>query len=317
MNSLSNEIYLEDKNLHIRRNNILYKVDVRKASKRLAKANLKDIKKFDYDEYGIHWDKLNEDLSIEGLIKDSIANLNYEKINGYDVKEFKRYEFKITPQKITENINLYLNGYSDFNGRTEFDRLTSFDYCYNYFNSFKNKLEIIDEENIEKSSLQLGFYLASWGMFRSSGKLITKSSKYYQNILKFIVESGNDLWEIDVDKYSLENKNKIIDFIKKFKTNFKDLKPTDTLISKIMLGVFGNIPAFDDNFKKGFGVGKINIKNLEKVKLFYDANKFDLDAFHNEISTLSFNNKGKKFNYPISKIIDMIGFIEGLKIKNK
>ncbi|HCN38100.1 MAG TPA: hypothetical protein DIS94_10370, partial [Bacteroidetes bacterium] len=113
----------------------------------------------------------------------------------------------------------------------------------------------------------------------------------------------------------LENKNKIIDFIKKFKTNFKDLKPTDTLISKIMLGVFGNIPAFDDNFKKGFGVGKINNKNLEKVKLFYEANKFELDAFHNEILTLSFNNNGNKFNYPISKIIDMIGFIEGLKIK--
>lgn len=29
---------------------------------------------------------------------------------------------------------------------------------------------------------------------------------------------------------------------------------TDTLVTKIMLGVFGSVPAFDTNFKTGFGV---------------------------------------------------------------
>lgn len=42
-------------------------------------------------------------------------------------------------------------------------RYTSFDYCYNYFHPTNNS-----KQDIEKSCLVLGFYLASWGMFRGS-----------------------------------------------------------------------------------------------------------------------------------------------------
>lgn len=50
-------------------------------------------------------------------------------------------------------------------------RYSSFDYCYNYFYSFYkvNKIsELANEKNLQNSCLQLGFYLASWGMFRPS-----------------------------------------------------------------------------------------------------------------------------------------------------
>ncbi len=82
-----------------------------------------------------------------------------------------------------------------------------------------------------------------------------------------------------------------------------------------MLGVFGNIPAFDRNFKKGFGFSKINFNNLTKINNFYLSNKQLIDNYKNKIKTLSFSNNEKNFNYPIAKIIDMIGFIEGIKIK--
>jgi hypothetical protein len=35
------------------------------------------------------------------------------------------------------------------------DRYASFDYCFNYFQSFKNKKDIISPENFEKSCLHL------------------------------------------------------------------------------------------------------------------------------------------------------------------
>lgn len=50
------------------------------------------------------------------------------------------------------------------------ERYTSFDYCYNYFLT-TNDLE----KDIERSCLTLGFYLASWGMFRGSSFLLQKS----------------------------------------------------------------------------------------------------------------------------------------------
>jgi hypothetical protein len=45
--------------------------------KSLKKANLKDLQKFELiaDGTGIHWPKLDEDLSLKGLLKDALLNL--------------------------------------------------------------------------------------------------------------------------------------------------------------------------------------------------------------------------------------------------
>jgi len=51
------------------------------------------------------------------------------------------------------------------------DRYASFDYCYNYFQTFKYNNKILDiavSDNLQLSCLHLGFYLASWGMLRGS-----------------------------------------------------------------------------------------------------------------------------------------------------
>jgi len=55
------------------------------------------------------------------------------------------------------------------------DRYTSFDYCYNYFRTTNDLTQ-----DIEKSCLVLGFYLASWGMFRGSSFLLQKSIKHFE-----------------------------------------------------------------------------------------------------------------------------------------
>ena len=67
----------------------------------------------------------------------------------------------------------------------------------------------------------------------------------------------------------------------------KENKPTDTLITKIMLWVFANVPAFDKYFKKGLWVWSFNKESLKKIKDFYDKNKNDFDSF--KIYTLDFS----------------------------
>jgi hypothetical protein len=50
-------------------------------------------------------------------------------------------------------------------------RYASFDYCFNYFRSFREQdrtADIAAPQNLQMSCLQLGFYLASWGMLRGS-----------------------------------------------------------------------------------------------------------------------------------------------------
>jgi|GEM_PF-6341616 len=47
---------------------------------------------------------------------------------------------------------------------------------------------------------------------------------------------------------------------------------SDILVTKIMLGTFGCVPAFDTHFKKGFGVSTFGSRALRKVGEFYKAN---------------------------------------------
>lgn len=144
-------------------------------------------------------------------------------------------------------------------------RYASFDFCYNYFNSFHNKKQLISRKNIQMSCLQLGFYLASWGMFRMSGYLgSSKSIKFFEETVALIASSdGDNIWNIDVDNYNEEN----IELLKQWYTKLEktlshqegDKLPTKTLVTKVMLGIFGCTPALDSNFVKGMNIyGKFN-----------------------------------------------------------
>lgn len=90
-------------------------------------------------------------------------------------------------------------------------------------------------------------------------------------------------------------------------------KPTDTLITKIMLGVFANVPAFDQYFKKGFGVNSFNEKTLLKIKNFYEDNMNVFNLY--KIHTFDFlTGKETNFIYTKAKLIDMYGFIDGRRL---
>ena len=204
-------------------------------------------------------------------------------------------------------------------GRTPMERDSSFDYCYNYFYSFyaNDRLsKLASEENIQMSCFQLGFYLASWGMFRGRSKLLQKSVKCFEPLITWISKADRKLWEIDVDSYDDKAiQNKLIEAVDGIRKTF-DFEPTNTLVTKIMLGVFGNIPALDTNFSRSFGLGmnksnKNILKMLEKTYSFYTQNKKVIDDF--EIYTLDFHGKETKTKYTKAKIIDMVGFVQGMK----
>ena len=198
------------------------------------------------------------------------------------------------------------------------DRLVSFDYCYNYFRTTDDLTQ-----DIEKSCLVLGFYLASWGMFRGSSFLLQKSIKHFEPIIRYIATLEKSVWDIDVDEYDEKNIQTIIKIYKDIKNllifkNNSDL----TLITKVLLGVFGFIPAFDNFFCNSFreisdgkcGFRKLNVKSISFLKTFYESNKTTIDRLSAETYTTDFSTGQKTtIHYPKAKIIDMYGFTAGLK----
>jgi hypothetical protein len=196
------------------------------------------------------------------------------------------------------------------------DRYTSFDYCYNYFR-MTNDLT----QDIEKSCLVLGFYLASWGMFRGSSFLLQKSVKHFESTILYIATLDKSVWDIDVDNYNEKNIDTIIGIYKDIKKLLILNGNSDlTLITKILLGVFGFIPAFDNYFGNSFraiyggqcGFRKVNVNSLTSIKSFYESNKATIDRLSMETFTTNFMTGQKTtINYSKAKIIDMYGFTAG------
>ena len=98
-------------------------------------------------------------------------------------------------------------------------RYASFNYCFNYFRDFKNKGRVKDlatKENFETACLQLAFFLASWGMFRMSGKLGQEANaKHFGKLIREMSQwEGThkmaDVWEIDVADYSERSKRSLL-----------------------------------------------------------------------------------------------------------
>jgi hypothetical protein len=136
---------------------------------------------------------------------------------------------------IETNIRKFIQGNGQNNGLQPAERYASFDYCFNYFQSFREE-GLIDQlanpKHIQISCLQLCFYLASWGMLKGSSPLLQKSAKFYEPLIKYIAFAPRELWEIDA------------------------------------LGVFGNVPAFDSAFNYRFGVSTFGRAALGKIQNF-------------------------------------------------
>lgn len=216
------------------------------------------------------------------------------------------------PVQLSSMKNSIASKISDFQANRLPDaRDASFDYCFNYFRSFyeTNDLNrLVAPSQLEVSCLQLSFYLASWGMLRGSSFLLQKSTMFYIRIVNLISSFDKRIWKIDIDTYSKETISLLLSFASALADTLRPYRPSDTLTTKIMLGVFGIVPAFDQYFKNGMGITTFNEKTLLALHNFYECNRAEIDSIN--IKTLEFGSGTETTRvYTKAKLIDMFGFI--------
>jgi hypothetical protein len=193
-------------------------------------------------------------------------------------------------------------------------RYASFDYCFNYFQAHREAGQLdalADGPGLQLSCLQLGFYLASWGMLRG-GELRSRSMRAFAPVVKLIAETPGEIWCIDADRYSEETtRTALLGFAEDVRRSL-DHGATDTLVTKIMLGTTGCVPAFDRFFRRGFGVATLCDAALRKIGGFYRDNTNSIEAHRKH--TLDFDTElSTPRRYTRAKVIDMVFFIEGLE----
>lgn len=190
-------------------------------------------------------------------------------------------------------------------------RYTSFDYCFNHFQQHRTAVAAWGEPaGMEASCLHLGFYLASWGMLRGSSDLLQRSARHLMPLIEAIADAPAEVWALDLDGYDSEGIDLVHQFALDVRRALRPVDASDILVTKVMLGVFGCVPAFDTYFKKGFGVSTFSKGSLRLIGEFYRANAPIIDQLRQP--TLDFTTGQPTTRlYTRAKVVDMIFFIEG------
>ncbi|HHP0355699.1 TPA: hypothetical protein ACRZSW_000208 [Campylobacter lari subsp. concheus] len=191
------------------------------------------------------------------------------------------------------------------------DRYLSWEHCYEYFYIYRKDIDY------DYASLMLSFYLASWGMYRGSSFLLRHDYKIYKTMLEELLVI--DLWDKH-DWSQIIKANEIIERkLSPYKNNKEDKnnknKISNTLITKILLGIFGCTPAYDRFFTNG--LRQYNSKNSNEISISYGENSYKgiVDLIDRCKSNFEFPKIKLKFNediyYPDMKIMDMYFWILG------
>ena len=146
-------------------------------------------------------------------------------------------------------------------------------------------------------------------MLRGSTDLLQRSVRYLGPLIEAIAGSPSELWQIDADDYGDE----IWATLEQFDTQLRcalSEKASHTLVTKILLGVFGCVPAFDANFMRGAGVWSFNRSSLQRVGSFYHEHAETIERYR--VPTLDFaTGASTERRYTRAKVIDMVFFVEG------
>lgn len=190
-------------------------------------------------------------------------------------------------------------------------RYMSWRYCYKAFSEKRNE---VDEQTIDYLALHLAFYLASWGMYRGSSFLLQKDYRIHIPIVRIIQEvKYNALFGISAENLCKKSNLDLLEEIgARIKVCYANEKPvcdgipnnaTDTLITKILLGTLGCVPAYDRYYvqsvkKHHVSSGKYNRNSVYCIAKFYCDNSDKFEKLRQELSKCG-------IDYPPMKLMDM------------
>ena len=241
-------------------------------------------------------------------------------IERLKISTLSRKQPSIHIDKVTSAIKQY---YEDTTNSSN-SRYLSWEHCYNVFLNAKSE-PILTEEHIDYLSLHLAFYLASWGMLRGSSFLLQKDYKVHTEVVKELYKPEyRNLWGLKcVDLKNSENMDCLFELIVKLQSIYDEKRRgvkevstdvSDILITKVLLGTMGCLPAYDEYFKRGVGkynvatqmLGKSSVMNLVD---YYIDNETDFESIRIQIS------EARGCNYSQMKMLDMAFWQLGFDLK--
>ena len=227
-------------------------------------------------------------------------------------------------EAIDELINaaqtFYEDARADENGRSR-----SWEHCYRVFRDARTD----PSPDYDYLSLHLAFYLASWGMYRGSCFILQKDYKVHTPIVEEILKpeydclfglACADLRNDDVRAQLKKLYDNIDFYFDPIREKVAGRKVTTSvspvLITKILMGTLGCVPAYDRFFEEGAKYLGLEKKSYNRDSLLELA---DIYETHNDrLEEARRGMRTEDLVYPQMKLLDMgfwqIGFEKSLGV---
>lgn len=198
-------------------------------------------------------------------------------------------------------------------------RSRSWEHCYRVFRDAR----IDPSPDYDYLSLHLAFYLASWGMYRGSSFILQKDYKVHTPIVKEILKPEYDclfgvacvdLREPEVQERLKNVSDNIANHFGPIRNEVAGRKVASSvspvLVTKILMGTLGCVPAYDRFFQVGVATYKVttqeySLDSVLRLVDFYEEHNDRLEEARRGMQT-------EDLIYPQMKLLDMgfwqIGF---------
>ena len=212
---------------------------------------------------------------------------------------------------IDELINAAQAFYADARAN-ENGRSRSWEHCYRVFRDARTD----PSPDCDYLSLHLAFYLASWGMYRGSSFLLQKDYRVLVPIVEKILKSEYDcLFGVacaDLRESEVQDRlEKLYKCIAKYFGPIRDeiagrkvaSSVSPVLITKILMGTLGCVPAYDRFFQDGVATYKVTRREYSPESVL---RLVDFYEEHND--RLEEARRGMRVGdliYPQMKVLDM------------
>lgn len=192
-------------------------------------------------------------------------------------------------------------------------RCRSWEYCYEAFQTHRGTDSL---EQLDYLALHLAWYLASWGMLRGGTFLLQKNYKIHLPAVQLLMEPRwNSLWTLSrqdlMDGEFAETTTKLAAALRQLYQDTAHEIPTDTLLTKILLGTIGCTPAYDRYLRWALRETRVATstfgnQSLQQLGHFYAVQWERLEPLRTKYSN-------RILKYPPMKLLDMCFFQYGLE----
>ena len=204
------------------------------------------------------------------------------------------------------------------NGVGSHARVLSWDFCFEHFSDVERV-----RRDRQASCMQLGYYLASWGMLRGSSYLFKNTNaRHYFQALDVIERYTPEMDGLAPAHFCTQGSQELL--VSAYQELAAALLPKGgrriTLVTKTMMGVWGVFPSLDSYFMQTFGAiaqernkarvfSKFGVNTVELIGEFYATHKQEIESLASAYQTVDFDSglpSGR--NIPAAKVIDIYGF---------